>query len=180
MNDNEITPEEIDSHKKAMIILEDKIQTDSRALEELKKNPAKFFDSIENAFYDYIKKSKDLLAYFVAAIKRIMKFVTRLINKCVGCKISALTVMLGTMGKFGIALEAFTESAAALINWVEKVLGETGEDAESMLDFLRRTLKSIEPSTVAMQICRQLGMCQPLDLRPAMITDGPGRTMTNQ
>lgn len=179
MSDKDITPEEIESHKKAMIILEDKLSTDSEALESLKKNPAKFFDTIENALYDYIKKSKDLFDYFIAAIKRIMKFVGKLINKCLGCKISALTVILGCMGKFGIALEFFIESADKLIGLAEKVLGETGEDAEKMLDFLRRTMKSIEPSTVAMHICRQLGICAPLPSTIPAMTDGPGRTWTN-
>lgn len=159
----EFTAVEKQELQQAMPQIENLLNESSEARSSFLRSPLAFLRKRFNIkLLEYIARSKESIKNFEEAVRDIFEGLKELFNPCLACKLAALIIIYGILGKYSIAVDAMLSHIDKFVDFLIDFFGGVGKRTNEFLEWLEGTAKKIKPSSLALEFCRFIGACSPL------------------
>lgn len=158
-DNNELTDEELNDLQEKLDIIASDLNQNPDRIELLRARPIAFLNEYRIKVLKYIRKSATLTRSMISSVRSFIKKVNGKIGSCVKCKIAVLLIMLGALGKVGLAWEAIVDGIDNIISALKKYFDKTREWFKEQFARLDKAIDGYKPADIAIKICRYLGYC---------------------
>ena len=152
---DEIVDLKIKFEKLAMLF-----ESEESAFLLFKSSPVRYLRNSDLEIMKYINNRVD--RYFTSRFSHSIKFALRnkiVFDRCLWCKILALTVFYATCGKAGLALDGCRTAISGILEAVQGVLNVSNDMIQSIVHMLTSLNDRLSPYKMARLICVHLGFC---------------------
>lgn len=159
MANSELTAEELNDLEEKLDAMASDLNQNPERIAQLRARPFTFLNEYRIKVLKYIRKSRELARSLITSVRTFIRKIDQKIGSCAKCKIAAVLIMLGTLGKVGLAWEAVTEVIDGIVSALKKYFDKTSAWFEGLFARLDKAIDGYKPADIAIKICRDLGYC---------------------
>lgn len=162
--DFDLTAREEEQLREAMPKIKTLLENNYEAADRLLDSPLTFLRKhFKIRLLDFIAKRKDATKSFEDSVRALFERFNKIFNECFACKLAALIILHGLLAKYNIALVLLSESVDKIVGILGDFFGGTSKQADEFLEYIEKQVKKLKPSSLALEFCRFIGACEPLD-----------------
>lgn len=122
-------------------------------------NPISYLAKFNITLLNRFQTNSTLAEQFNEELRKILKKVGRIFNKCLACKIGVMIFVYALIGDVGYMINFSLNLLNEALSVAEKWLKGTSRDSESLLNRLSSTLDQLSIPELALTICRHYKQC---------------------
>lgn len=127
-------------------------------------NPISYLAKFNITLLNRFQTNSILAEQFNDGLRKILRKVGRIFNKCLACKIGVMIFVYALIGDIGYMINFSLDLLNAALSVAEKWLKGSSRDSNSLLNRLSATLDQLSIPELALTICRHYKQCsEPTD-----------------